>query len=143
MSFTQISLVSTHVPASDMGSLRRRDVLECAALHEAYVGEVRFSCTFANMFDCARHTSRSVHKVFGLIESNRQTLGHSLLVLLLAYVAQQYYPRHYRLMISEEAFKEFWDPDTVALMHWIEGTTPRDASFAGSMQLLAGVFEDE
>lgn len=43
-------------------------------------------------------------------------------------------------MVSEEAFKEFWDPDTVALMRWIESTTPLDASFAGSMQLLAGVF---
>ncbi|VDI68269.1 Hypothetical predicted protein [Mytilus galloprovincialis] len=38
-----------------------------------------------------------------------------------------------------EELKEFWDPDTVALMEWINKDTPQDASFTGSMQLLAGV----
>lgn len=35
--------------------------------------------------------------------------------------------------------KEFYDPDTVELMNWINSNTPRKAVFAGSMQLLAGV----
>ncbi|BFZ09497.1 hypothetical protein BsWGS_12536 [Bradybaena similaris] len=34
---------------------------------------------------------------------------------------------------------EFWDPDTVELMKWIQRNTPITASFTGSMQLLAGV----
>ncbi|XP_050394567.2 probable C-mannosyltransferase DPY19L3 [Patella vulgata] len=35
--------------------------------------------------------------------------------------------------------KEFWDPDTVELMQWINKNTAKTASFSGSMQLLAGV----
>nr|XP_053627473.1 probable C-mannosyltransferase DPY19L3 isoform X4 [Cherax quadricarinatus] len=38
----------------------------------------------------------------------------------------------------EEVY-EFWDPDTVELMEWIQSSTPPEAVFAGSMQLLAGV----
>ena len=38
-----------------------------------------------------------------------------------------------------EELKEFWDPDTVDLMEWIQASTPPTAAFTGSMQLLAGV----
>ncbi len=39
-----------------------------------------------------------------------------------------------------ENLREFWDPDTVALMDWINGLKlPAGAAFTGSMQLLAGV----
>lgn len=38
-----------------------------------------------------------------------------------------------------EELREFWDPDTVELMYWIGNNTAPTASFAGSMQLLAGV----
>ena len=38
-----------------------------------------------------------------------------------------------------EDLKEFWDPDTVDLMEWIQASTPATAAFTGSMQLLAGV----
>lgn len=43
----------------------------------------------------------------------------------------------YRTQMDD--LKEFWDPDTVELMEWISNNTAPDASFAGSMQLLAGV----
>lgn len=36
-------------------------------------------------------------------------------------------------------YSEFDDPDTVALMEWISSSTPKNAAFTGSMQLLAGV----
>lgn len=36
-------------------------------------------------------------------------------------------------------FQEFYDPDTVALMEWIERNTRKTAIFSGSMQLMAGV----
>ena len=36
-------------------------------------------------------------------------------------------------------FREFYDPDTVELMEWIQRETPKTAAFTGSMQLLAGV----
>lgn len=35
--------------------------------------------------------------------------------------------------------REFYDPDTVQLMNWISEKTEMNSSFAGSMQLLAGV----
>ncbi len=36
--------------------------------------------------------------------------------------------------------REFWDPDTVALMEWIKSLKlPAGVAFTGSMQLLAGV----
>ena len=38
-----------------------------------------------------------------------------------------------------EDLREFWDPDTVDLMEWINKDVPKDAAFTGSMQLLAGV----
>ena len=38
-----------------------------------------------------------------------------------------------------EDLKEFWDPDTVDLMEWIQASTASTAAFTGSMQLLAGV----
>lgn len=38
-----------------------------------------------------------------------------------------------------EDLREFWDPDTVDLMEWINKDIPKDAAFTGSMQLLAGV----
>ncbi|XP_064092543.1 probable C-mannosyltransferase DPY19L3 isoform X1 [Macrobrachium nipponense] len=41
--------------------------------------------------------------------------------------------------IWPEEMYEFWDPDTVELMEWIQEHTPHGAVFAGSMQLLAGV----
>ena len=38
-----------------------------------------------------------------------------------------------------EDLREFWDPDTVDLMEWVNKDVPKDAAFTGSMQLLAGV----
>ncbi|XP_076444676.1 protein C-mannosyl-transferase DPY19L3-like [Babylonia areolata] len=38
-----------------------------------------------------------------------------------------------------EELREFWDPDTVQLMEWIQQNTEPMASFSGSMQLMAGV----
>ena len=35
--------------------------------------------------------------------------------------------------------REFYDPDTVELMQWINSNTSQTAVFSGSMQLLAGV----
>jgi len=43
------------------------------------------------------------------------------------------------MMDELSELREFYDPDTVELMNWINSHTPRKAVFAGSMQLLAGV----
>uniref|UniRef100_A0A671U2Q8 Dpy-19 like C-mannosyltransferase 3 n=1 Tax=Sparus aurata TaxID=8175 RepID=A0A671U2Q8_SPAAU len=44
-----------------------------------------------------------------------------------------------KLMEELSELREFYDPDTVELMTWISTKTPKQAVFAGSMQLLAGI----
>ncbi|XP_065906765.1 protein C-mannosyl-transferase DPY19L3-like [Dysidea avara] len=44
-----------------------------------------------------------------------------------------------KLQQQAEQLREFYDPDTVELMKWINTKTAPQAAFAGSMQLLAGV----
>uniref|UniRef100_A0A914X9Z6 C-mannosyltransferase DPY19L3 n=1 Tax=Plectus sambesii TaxID=2011161 RepID=A0A914X9Z6_9BILA len=59
-----------------------------------------------------------------------------LLLLSSTLLIYQYKATYDRQMSHEQ---EFYDPDTVALMEWISKNTAPDASFTGSMQLLAGV----
>ncbi|XP_037796711.1 probable C-mannosyltransferase DPY19L3 isoform X2 [Penaeus monodon] len=57
---------------------------------------------------------------------------------LIAFLVQKYWSQVSAEIWPEEMY-EFWDPDTVELMEWIQNFTPPTAVFAGSMQLLAGV----
>ncbi|ROT63546.1 putative C-mannosyltransferase DPY19L3 [Penaeus vannamei] len=57
---------------------------------------------------------------------------------LIAFLVQKYWSQVSAELWPEEMY-EFWDPDTVELMEWIQSYTPPTAVFAGSMQLLAGV----
>ncbi|XP_069030046.1 protein C-mannosyl-transferase DPY19L3 isoform X4 [Embiotoca jacksoni] len=50
-----------------------------------------------------------------------------------------YYKFWPKLMEELSELREFYDPDTVELMTWISTKTPKQAVFAGSMQLLAGI----
>ncbi|XP_028411451.1 probable C-mannosyltransferase DPY19L3 [Dendronephthya gigantea] len=65
-----------------------------------------------------------------------KVLGHSLPFVLIALVLSQ---RLQEARNELKDLKEFYDPDTVDLMKFINGNTAKDASFSGSMQLLAGV----
>uniref|UniRef100_A0A0P4VZH2 C-mannosyltransferase DPY19L3 n=1 Tax=Scylla olivacea TaxID=85551 RepID=A0A0P4VZH2_SCYOL len=56
----------------------------------------------------------------------------------LLYLIQKFWGQLSSEIWPEEVY-EFWDPDTVELMEWIQSYTPTTAVFAGSMQLLAGV----
>ncbi|XP_072278550.1 protein C-mannosyl-transferase DPY19L3 isoform X2 [Pyxicephalus adspersus] len=57
-------------------------------------------------------------------------------IILIICVIFKFWPR----IIQElSELREFYDPDTVQLMSWIKSNTARNAVFAGSMQLLAGV----
>lgn len=48
--------------------------------------------------------------------------------------------QEYPATLSElSELREFYDPDTVELMQWINTKTSRQDVFAGSMQLLASV----
>jgi len=61
---------------------------------------------------------------------------HLVLTFLIVFLASQQKP-----IIDKEMsdLREFYDPDTVDLMQWIQQNTDQDAVFSGSMQLLAGV----
>lgn len=59
-----------------------------------------------------------------------------LSALVISFVVWRWLPI-YRYQQTD--LREFWDPDTVELMQWISNQTAPHASFAGSMQLLAGV----
>nr|XP_045614289.1 probable C-mannosyltransferase DPY19L3 [Procambarus clarkii] len=56
----------------------------------------------------------------------------------IAFIGQRFWGKMSSELWPEEMY-EFWDPDTVELMEWIQSYTPPEAVFAGSMQLLAGV----
>ncbi|XP_040185433.1 probable C-mannosyltransferase DPY19L3 [Rana temporaria] len=57
-------------------------------------------------------------------------------LILLVSVVLKFWPR---ILQELSELREFYDPDTVQLMSWIKSNTPKNAVFAGSMQLLAGV----
>ncbi|XP_048225268.1 probable C-mannosyltransferase DPY19L3 isoform X2 [Perognathus longimembris pacificus] len=63
-------------------------------------------------------------------------MRYSVPVLTLLYLCYKFWPG---VMDELSELREFYDPDTVELMTWINSNTPRKAVFAGSMQLLAGV----
>ncbi|CAL8106606.1 unnamed protein product [Calicophoron daubneyi] len=65
----------------------------------------------------------------------RLIVGIGLFALANASVFQAYK----RLTGRLESLREFYDPDTVELMQWIKNNTDKNALFAGSMQLMAGV----
>ncbi|XP_013870632.1 probable C-mannosyltransferase DPY19L3 [Austrofundulus limnaeus] len=57
-------------------------------------------------------------------------------LLMLCWLYYKFWPK---LMEELTELREFYDPDTVELMTWISTKTPKQAVFAGSMQLLAGI----
>ncbi|KAK2919677.1 protein C-mannosyl-transferase DPY19L3 isoform X2 [Channa argus] len=57
----------------------------------------------------------------------------------LAMIGCLYYKFWPKLIEEISELREFYDPDTVELMTWISTKTPKEAVFAGSMQLLAGI----
>ncbi|KFD68846.1 hypothetical protein M514_13918 [Trichuris suis] len=67
---------------------------------------------------------------------NVKAIQAVLLLAAITYNIALFYPDYKETM---EELREFYDPDTVDLMYWIGNSTAPHASFAGSMQLLAGV----
>uniref|UniRef100_A0A3P8QV14 Dpy-19 like C-mannosyltransferase 3 n=1 Tax=Astatotilapia calliptera TaxID=8154 RepID=A0A3P8QV14_ASTCA len=57
-------------------------------------------------------------------------------VVMIGFLYYKFWPK---LMEELSELREFYDPDTVELMTWISTKTPKQAVFAGSMQLLAGI----
>lgn len=65
-----------------------------------------------------------------------EIIRNSAVVVILSILLSRSVPS---LSAELEILREFYDPDTVELMNWIDQHTPKDAAFSGSMQLLAGV----
>lgn len=65
-----------------------------------------------------------------------EIIRNSAVVVILSILLSRSVPS---LSAELEVLREFYDPDTVELMNWIDQHTPKDAAFSGSMQLLAGV----
>ncbi|XP_071112978.1 protein C-mannosyl-transferase DPY19L3-like [Haliotis cracherodii] len=79
---------------------------------------------------------KAVMKKFKLKEFSVQMMRNSALIVVMAVLFAREWPT-----VQGELgdLREFYDPDTVELMEWINKDIPRTSSFTGSMQLLAGV----
>uniref|UniRef100_A0A8C5KFA5 Dpy-19 like C-mannosyltransferase 3 n=1 Tax=Jaculus jaculus TaxID=51337 RepID=A0A8C5KFA5_JACJA len=94
-------------------------------------------CVFASFGLCSSEMWELLLKLVHLYNPNRtRALRYSVPVLTLLCVCYKSWPG---MMDELSELKEFYDPDTVELMNWINSNTPKKAVFAGSMQLLAGV----
>ncbi|KAM9301889.1 LOW QUALITY PROTEIN: protein C-mannosyl-transferase DPY19L3 [Gastrophryne carolinensis] len=94
-------------------------------------------CVLASFGIASLDVWGSVLRLLRLYSPSRtNVIRYSLSLLLIVSVVFKFWPR-----ITQELseLREFYDPDTVQLMSWIKSNTPRNAVFAGSMQLLAGV----
>ncbi|CAK6436546.1 unnamed protein product [Pipistrellus nathusii] len=94
-------------------------------------------CVFAAAGLCSPEVWGSLLKVARLHTPARVcVVRHTVPTLLLLCLGCKLWPG---VMDELSELREFYDPDTVELMHWINSNTPQTAVFAGSMQLLAGV----
>lgn len=94
-------------------------------------------CVFASSGLCSPELWELLLKLIHLYNPKRMwALRYSVPVLTLLYLCCKFWPE---MMDELSELREFYDPDTVELMSWINSHTPGKAVFAGSMQLLAGV----
>nr|XP_020037665.1 probable C-mannosyltransferase DPY19L3 isoform X5 [Castor canadensis] len=94
-------------------------------------------CVFASFGVCSREVWGLLLKCVRLHSPRRiSVIRYAVPTLTLLYLSYKFWPG---MMGELSELREFYDPDTVELMDWINSNTPRRAVFAGSMQLLAGV----
>ncbi|XP_036087094.1 probable C-mannosyltransferase DPY19L3 isoform X2 [Rousettus aegyptiacus] len=94
-------------------------------------------CVFASFGLCSPELWELLLKLIHLYNPKTMwALRYSVPVLTLLYLCCKFWPE---MMDELSELREFYDPDTVELMSWINSHTPGKAVFAGSMQLLAGV----
>ncbi|XP_067854079.1 protein C-mannosyl-transferase DPY19L3 [Heptranchias perlo] len=94
-------------------------------------------CVFASAAICSNHLWSLSLKAIRLYSPQWvRAVRFAVPILIFVYLCQEFWPK---LMAELSDLREFYDPDTVELMNWIKLKTSKDAVFAGSMQLLAGV----
>ena len=80
-------------------------------------------------------------KKLGSPEESYYNLSFFLRHLVLLFALFAIYLSHKESITAQlNELREFWDPDTVDLMEWINQNTSKTAAFAGTMQLMAGEF---
>eukprot|EP00079_Xenopus_tropicalis_P034861 XP_017948632.1 PREDICTED: probable C-mannosyltransferase DPY19L3 [Xenopus tropicalis] len=94
-------------------------------------------CVFASFGLCSIEVWGMLLKCFRLYTAQRANImRYFVSIAVIIYLLFKFSPR---IMEELSELREFYDPDTVQLMNWIKLNTPKNAVFAGSMQLLAGV----
>ncbi|XP_020618146.1 probable C-mannosyltransferase DPY19L3 [Orbicella faveolata] len=93
-------------------------------------------CLFAAGVFCNQSFWKAVLNKIGIKQIYAKIMGHAVPAMLLGLLLFNRLPKALKDL---EELREFYDPDTVELMTWINENTSPDASFTGSMQLLAGV----
>ncbi|XP_039619103.1 probable C-mannosyltransferase DPY19L3 [Polypterus senegalus] len=111
-------------------------ILACSTMRMKYIWTGHM-CAFAAYGVCSNEMWGLFLKMFRLHTIGRERLIRlAVPCLILAFLYYKFFPK---LMDEISELREFYDPDTVELMNWINTKTPTKAVFAGSMQLLAGV----
>ncbi|XP_069491552.1 protein C-mannosyl-transferase DPY19L3 [Ambystoma mexicanum] len=143
---------STNLPAMDKnenGSILVRPETAYNLMHTIIfgclaIGTMRMkylwtshACVFASFGICSVEVWGFFLKAVRLYTRQRVNLLHYCAPILI--IICLYYKCLPRVMDELSELREFYDPDTVELMDWITSATPKNAAFAGSMQLLAGV----
>ncbi|XP_072452264.1 protein C-mannosyl-transferase DPY19L3 isoform X3 [Chiloscyllium punctatum] len=94
-------------------------------------------CVFASAAICSSHLWSLSLKAIRLHSPQLvRVMRFAVPILIFIYLYHEFWPK---IMIELSDLREFYDPDTVELMNWIKSKTSKNAVFAGSMQLLAGV----
>ncbi|XP_078400526.1 protein C-mannosyl-transferase DPY19L3 isoform X1 [Cetorhinus maximus] len=94
-------------------------------------------CVFASAAICSNHLwSLSLKAIRLYSPQSVRVMRFAVPILIFIYLYHEFWPK---IMTELSDLREFYDPDTVELMNWIKSKTSKNAVFAGSMQLLAGV----
>ncbi|XP_059848967.1 probable C-mannosyltransferase DPY19L3 isoform X2 [Hypanus sabinus] len=94
-------------------------------------------CIFTSAAICSSHFWNLTLKALRLFSPLWvRVVRFAVPISICIYLCYEFWPK---LMAELSDLREFYDPDTVELMNWIKLKTPKDAVFAGSMQLLAGI----
>ncbi|XP_038662492.1 probable C-mannosyltransferase DPY19L3 isoform X1 [Scyliorhinus canicula] len=94
-------------------------------------------CVFASAAICSNQLWSLSLKAIRLYSPHWvRVIRFAVPILIFIYLYHEFWPK---IMTELSDLREFYDPDTVELMNWIKSKTSKNAVFAGSMQLLAGV----
>lgn len=110
-------------------------VVAASTLRMKYLWTPHVCVVAAGLF-CHQYTWRWIFYAGKIKEGISSLLGYFIPIALIVVLLWKRLPG---AMEELKSLKEFYDPDTVELMTWINDNTGPSEAFTGSMQLLAGV----